>query len=328
MERAQELAQRAYVLRLRRFGPDSARVAQALMQLSSVAAAQGDDRQALEHVSQAAALFERSEGPAHPDTAAARGLEGAYLVGLGRCTDAEGLLDAALQARQAANPHHPYLGLNHWDLGNLYRKLGDEARAQSQFEQARALLRESFGDGHRYVGSLLADIGRLRIQQGRPAEALPLQDEALAILSKSPTRDYGGALMPQAVRGLALGAQGQWARARDAYAEALAAGQKLLGARDPRLAEPLTGQAEAALALARPQEALPLLRAALELRKDRPGDPAEDARARFVLAQALWQTGSKAEAKAAAAEARDQAARACNAQLAGVPRIEAWLAAH
>jgi tetratricopeptide (TPR) repeat protein len=299
-----------------------------LMQLSSVAAAQGDERQALEHVSHAAILFERAEGPAHPDTAAARGLEGAYLVSLGRCGEAGRLLEAALEARGAANPHHPYLGLNHWDLGNLYRKLGDEGRAQSHFEQARALLRESFGEGHRYVGSLLADIGRLRVAQGRPAEALPLQDEALAILSRSPTRDYGGALAPQAVRGLAFGAQGQWARSRDAYAEALATGQRLLGARDPRLAEPLTGQAEASLALGRPQDALPLLRAAQELRKDRPGDPAETARTRFALAQALWESGSQADARGAAEEARALAAKACNPQLAGVTRVEAWLADH
>jgi len=317
LDRAQELGERALSLRLQRYGNPSARVASAWMLLSGISSARGDDGKALDDAQRAASIFERAVGPDHPDTATARGLQGAALVSLGRCAEAMPLLESALKARLAANPSHPFLGLSYWDLGNLYRKLGDEPQAVSHYATAQGLLEKHFGAGHRFLGSMLADRARLLLQQGDARGAQSLADQAVHILTGSSTADFGGVVVPLTVQGDALLALGQAAAAGKAYRQAVEAATHLFGAKDRRLAAGLTGLAEVELAQGHPDVALTRLDAAQAAIGDQPVDPAELARTHLARARALLALGHPEQADAETAQARRLAMKACNPRTAG-----------
>jgi tetratricopeptide (TPR) repeat protein len=119
---------------------------------------------------------------------------------------------------------------------------------------------------------------------------------------------------------------GELDEARAAYARALEIYEGRLGTDHPDVGWALVGLAQIELARNRPHDALPLAARAVEVRERGAARPSLLARARFVLAQAMWEAGEDAaEAVRLADRARDGFREA---ESDAVAEVEAWLAKH
>jgi tetratricopeptide (TPR) repeat protein len=85
-------------------------------------------------------------------------------------------------------------------------------------------------------------------------------------------------------------ASGDLVRAEARYARALDIRERTLGEAHLLLGSPLSGLAEIRLAQGRPGDALQLAERALQVR-ERGAPPVDLAETRFVVAQALWESG-------------------------------------
>ena len=104
---------------------------------------------------------------------------------------------------------------------------------------------------------------------------------------------------------------------------ALTVWETQVGSSHPYLGYPLTAIGRAALALARPKDAVAPLERALRLRETGEADAVLLAETRFALARALWDAGAdRARALALAMRARDVYAPAGDAK--DTATVDAW----
>ena len=147
----------------------------------------GDPRRATACARRAVALFERHEGRAHPDVAAA-------LLALGGARElGDGWREALRCYRRADAIMARYARLRDADVRRLrvkaaralcgvLRALGRYAEAEPHGRRAVLLAERYFGARDLELAGALNDLGMLRKYQGRYAEAPPLYRRALAIL--------------------------------------------------------------------------------------------------------------------------------------------------
>jgi len=97
--------------------------------------------------------------------------------------DVDGAITAMGQAATAGGPAPENAGWTHWQLGNLYFNRGQLAQAEQEYNTALAA----------YPGYLhaLAGLAQVRAAQGRPADAVALYKQAIAVV---PLPQYVSAL--------------------------------------------------------------------------------------------------------------------------------------
>lgn len=175
----------------------------------------------------ALAIYEEIYGEeANPRIAAAQN-------NLARALQAAGMYEKAephqSRARELAaalfGVEDPRYAIATGNLGNLHRLLGNLERAEELLTESLEIRRSILGPEHRAVGSGLTLLAALRLDQGRPAEALRLCDEALALFRRGGHDNVRAILAGMARRARALAALGRTEDAHAAFAEALQAGQ-------------------------------------------------------------------------------------------------------
>jgi serine/threonine-protein kinase len=182
---AESRFRRALALRESALGKEHPDVASSLGNLGSALASQGklDDAQQLQE--RALALRVVAFGHEHPIVAGS-------LTSLARLASLRGDEgEAARREQRALAIRERTLGAHHTDAGVSLSNLGGYAAAQDDHTAAVAFYRRAltvFGAAlppdHPYISRALTGLGESLVHIGRPAEALPLLETALAIKQK------------------------------------------------------------------------------------------------------------------------------------------------
>ena len=189
-----------------------------------------------------------------------------------------------------------------------------------------AIAETLYGREHPHVGENLVNLGHELTVVGRHDDAVARLERSLAIADA--WRGGTPAYAPMARINLANAqlALGRHADARAHYERAVDEAARTFSPRGPEVAEALVGLGRSTLAAGAPAEALAPLERALAIHAEAPSDPMEHARARFALAQALWE--SSRDRTRALALAREALAAYDASGLRPVERgqVTAWLA--
>jgi serine/threonine-protein kinase len=159
---------------------------------------------------------------AHPRVAAAHN-------NLGRALSLQGKYeDAAVQSALARNMAGELFGHNDPRYAIATGNLGDMQRRAGRFDEADELLqlnlelrRSILGSKHRTVGTGLALLALLRVEQGRHAEALALCDEALALFEHIEFENPVALIVTRVRRARALAGLGRSSEAEAEFADLL-----------------------------------------------------------------------------------------------------------
>jgi MYXO-CTERM domain-containing protein len=120
-------------------------------------------------------------GPDDIDAAIALHDLGLVLAARGDTAGAWGAFTRSLALRGAASGDHPVLATVLHSMARLRLAQGAGAEAEALGRRALALVEESHGPEHRRVADVLEDVAEALVEQGRPMEALPLEERAAAI---------------------------------------------------------------------------------------------------------------------------------------------------
>jgi tetratricopeptide (TPR) repeat protein len=220
--------------------------------------------------------------------------------------------------------------------------LADEVLAGISFDMARpeealALYRKTaevrerlFGGDHPSLATSYVNEGESLTVLGRPDEAIPLLERAIAIDAASHARGGGGYYRHRLAAALRAKGAAEAALAEDQKAHAAAAASGETGQYWESWS--LTGIGLDLLLLGRAKEAVDPLERAVKERASGGALPFEIAESRFALARALWATGETGRARTLAVEAKDalaEDAQRYGSWYAGAKsEIERWLAEH
>lgn len=201
--------------------------ARRLSNMAGVLSNLGRHAEAEAAVRAALAIYEEIYGEeAHPRVAAAQNNLARALQLAGNYEEAE---PHQVRARELAAAlfgiDDPRYAVATGNLGNLHRLLGNLDRAEELLLENLELRRSTLGPEHRSAGYGLALLAALRLDQGRPADALRLCDEALALFHRIGHDNPRVLLTVMMRRARALAALGRSGEARATFAEALRAGE-------------------------------------------------------------------------------------------------------
>jgi tetratricopeptide (TPR) repeat protein len=204
------------------------------------AAQRGDQAEAQRLYGQALRIF-RAGGPQFESHVAAVLVNlGESLCASGRRAEAvPGYEEALAVNRRVLGPKH-IRSLNNMNvLATAYLLLGEVERAEPLLTEALATERELYPNDLE-LAHTLAGLAALRSRQGKPAEALPLAEEALSLaLRVAGEESADTALMYASVAELHRQA-GRPERALPLYRKSRAICERILGAQHPRVASILS----------------------------------------------------------------------------------------
>src|SRR5690606_16168216 len=107
-------------------------------------------------------------------------------------------------------------------LFRLYRQSGRYDEAEALLGEGLRLRRELHGEDHPYYAHGLVQVARLRLRQGRPAEALALAEQAADVYAKAEFKDPRRLASTDGVRAVALAETGRVEEAVALYDKAIA----------------------------------------------------------------------------------------------------------
>src|SRR5262249_1483307 len=90
--------------------------------------------------------------------------------------------EAADEIERLYGRNHSYKAMILDHTGDVYRKMGDNARAKADYEEAVATYRRVFGGPHRATASPLLDLSDIYGNEGHLAEAVRCMDQAMEAL--------------------------------------------------------------------------------------------------------------------------------------------------
>ena len=255
--------------------------------LASTLEAAGQHAAARAAHEQADAATQAALGPDHPEVAAGHYNFATLLLVLGELDEAGSRLATALDIdTRALGPMHPMIGRIHVALVELAMRRGDFPLAIAHAQTATRIYRETLPDDDRSRVDAEVALGTARFYGGELEAALDAFLAARELQRRVPSPDP----ISLAVTACDI-AETQTALARHDEASASFAEVDRLLARAPVRdrdleARVLTGRANIALAQGDRRRALPLLEAAVDLRKQLPDDPLALAELQDALARA------------------------------------------
>ena len=158
-------------LELLELGEDVYNTARAHQLLAFIAVERGRGEEALDHVNRGLALLGKDAGPV--ETAQFRIEEARALVLLGRTEDAAAAAMTIQGLLAGAEPDDA--GRAYTVLGDVYRQLGDSARAREIWELAAELLER---EPNPYVGDVYERLGAVLEEEGHTEDALQMLKRA------------------------------------------------------------------------------------------------------------------------------------------------------
>jgi tetratricopeptide (TPR) repeat protein/tRNA A-37 threonylcarbamoyl transferase component Bud32 len=171
LEAAERCFTRSIAVWERAFGPDHPLSAPPLNGLGTLAFNRGDLTSAAAHFERVRVLLERSHGPAHPDVGAVTSNLGEILLRQGALE----ILSAAL------GPEHDGLADVHCNLARALALQGQLDAAAEHFTRALTSSERAHGPDAAQLVKPLTGQGLLALLRGRPAEAIPAFERALAL---------------------------------------------------------------------------------------------------------------------------------------------------
>ena len=173
---------RARALCEAKLGPNDRHVAYAMSELGVVAERQGRLDDALALIRQAETIEVAAVGPEHPDAADYLEREASVLTSQGKLADTEPLLTRAIAIYRAAyGNEHPRVAVGLSALAQHQGRLDHYKDALATWQDALKIFEHTLPADHPNVSYALAGIGDALTELGRPTEALPYLDRALAI---------------------------------------------------------------------------------------------------------------------------------------------------
>jgi len=160
-------------------------------------------------------------------------------------------------------------------IGEVYRALGDYAKAEEMQRKALDLRRRLYGNEHLDVAGSLTSLGLIVQSRQRPEEAVSLQREAVAILRKLLGDEHAEVAIALNNLASALGDEGKLEEAERLHREVVAMRRKLLGDKHEHLAGSLANLGLVLQKQGRPADAEPLLRQGVEMLKELQGNDSE-----------------------------------------------------
>jgi eukaryotic-like serine/threonine-protein kinase len=131
---------------------------------------------------------EKAFGPDHPDVGLAVLAVAESLSNLKRPTEALIAIDRAIAIfEQAYGPGHSNGTISINTRGEIFAALGRRQEARRQFEEVLATWTKELGPDHPYLAFPLTGLGRVALDEGRPAAAVPLLERAVRLRSNQPS---------------------------------------------------------------------------------------------------------------------------------------------
>jgi tetratricopeptide (TPR) repeat protein len=247
----------------------------------------------------------------------------------GRYKDALALLQRAKNLiEQAVGSERPETAQALTSLSNLLVDQGQYDEGRKYIEQALSIDQKALGPSHPDMVGPLVSLGIVLARQNQHQAALSVFERALSITERSLGADSPAVAAPLDDVAEMLERLGRYQEALPQYQRVLELTEKTSGIDNPDVADPLTGIARAHLASKHPELAVPLLERALLLREKRPGERANIADTRFVLAKALWEAKQdRARARQLAKQSRDDFARG-EGDKEALDEVDNWLSSH
>ncbi len=194
----------------------------------------GDYTGARPYYKRALAIYEKTLGPDHPNTALSLNNLGALLRAMGDLAGARPFYERALAIREKVlGPNHPDIATSLNSLGRLLQAMGDLTRARSYYERALAIREKALGPDHPFTATSLNNLGFLLQTLGDLTGARPYYEHALAIREKALGPDHPDTAQSFNNLGTLLQAMGELAAARQYYEQALAIFEAKLGPEHP-----------------------------------------------------------------------------------------------
>ncbi|MCY1080157.1 serine/threonine-protein kinase [Archangium lansingense] len=321
LERARDIYQKA-------LGPNHPETGNVLHNLGQLALKTADDASARTFYEGALAVRELGLGREHPDVAMTMDSLGSTHCNLREYAPCLSMYERALAIRKKVfGPEHPDVANSLVSVGTALNGLGRNDEALNHFRQALRMVETLPEHSAPDLFYPLLGIAETLKEQGKRAEALAHYQRALALAEKELGKDSsesGSAL--EGLAGLSREA-GQHRQALEQYQRVLAAYETEVPPGHPDLFEPLAGIGRCQLALNAPAQAVaPLERAVVLVGSPRIA-PETAADVRFLLARALWDSGTGRErARELATRAQEVLLQAHKASEAA--QVTAWLESH
>ena len=190
------------------------------------------------------AIWERTLGPDHPNTAQSLNNLATLLQNLGEYAAARSLYERSLAIyERTLGPDHPDTAYSLNNLALLLDNLEEYAAARPLYERTVAIFEKALGSDHPNTATSLNNLALLLRNQGEYAAARPLYERTVAIFEKALGPDHPNTA--QSLNNLAelLQNMGEYAAARPLYDRALAIQERALGPDHPNVATSLNNLA-------------------------------------------------------------------------------------
>ena len=179
LERAEEQWRASLQLQEKLYGPVHPSIATGRNNFAVVLHALGKLDEAEAQHRSAIALREELFGPDHPATATAKGNLAIILLTRDRPGDAETLLREAIEAlERTAGPEHPNLGAMRTNLGDALVALERWDEAETEYRRVLELREKLLAPDHPSLAMARTNLASLYLDLERPAEGLPLAEQA------------------------------------------------------------------------------------------------------------------------------------------------------
>jgi len=282
-------AERALALRRGLLGPGHPEVGSTLRATGLMLYRLGRMEEARRRFEEALGLQRVALGPDHPEVATIVDNLGTVLYSQGHLDEAVAHHRRSLALRERAlGPASLPVADSLNNLGNALDNSGHYAEALASYRRSLDIRRRLLGEHHVAVAASLGNMGTVLINQRRLPEAFEYHKQALAILERTVGRDHPKAATTLHNLASNLLQQGRFREALPWAEESLAVVEKAQGPDHPYVAEELVALADVERRLGRTRQVIPRLERALAI-LEKESEPWSLARARFALAQALWE---------------------------------------
>lgn len=222
---------------LRRYRPDAdLNLANSLANLGSFYYAAGKKDSAAAMQREAVERFRRALGDDHPSVAFGLNNLGSTIGALGQTDEAERLLDESVRIYSTVfgtnYADHPDVGYPLVNLAKTLNRPGRRADAEADARRAVQVFTHAFGADNATVARALVPLGQILVDDGRPAEAVPVFRRAAAI--RTAQGDAVGIAIAESLLGDALRRAGNAAEAAPLLRQSHAALVRASGPDDPQ----------------------------------------------------------------------------------------------
>jgi tetratricopeptide (TPR) repeat protein len=310
-------------------GSRSIDVAHAIYSLGEYYSQGGESDRAMAEFERALALFTELGGADHPYSIHLLSIMSIERTRQGRNQEAVALSERALAAaRRVYGDDHRATAGQHYTLGAAMAALGLTEEAIAHYERSIAIYKRTNEDPSQ-VAPFVGDLGATLARAGRWKQAAERLEQTIAMaVAGGQGENTREMIQYRTTYGVILRYLKRYDASIDQLERAIAASEKALAPDAEQLGNALTALGDTYRAKGEPERALPVLEKAMASRREGKSGPAEVAKTRWAMAQALWNASkSRARARRLAVQARAVLAELKDTRTRQiVADIDRWLA--